>query len=85
METNFGGAVTVGRESSELLLVDLDLDSLRLAKRLDLIQRLGVPALPRQLPSSPSTQRGTHLVASKMSSNFFLSGVGSESGQLDSS
>lgn len=78
---NLDGSVPIGLEREQLLLVDSDLNSLVLAQHLDRVECLGVPPQSQRC----RTEQITHLVASKMSSNFFLRLAGSERGQLDSS
>ncbi len=91
--------VLVRLQEFQALLVYFKLRSPLLSQELDIVQSFRIPRSCRQTPlirkslfpglspESPSSRIGeiTHLVASKISSNFFLRAAGSERGQFDSS
>jgi len=83
--------ITISLESSEFLLVNLDLNCLILPQPFDLVQYFRVASDVCLLDQFREKQgrvkrlNQTHSLASKMSSNFFLRAAGSDSGQFDSS
>lgn len=73
--------VLVRLEEFKTLSVHLELSRAFFSQSPDVVKGFRVSERQRDLPCA----RGTYLVASKMSSNFFFKAAGSDNGQFDSS